>query len=484
MALEEEVGEFLTGRSTEDCVAIALQAARRAFPLIIDATMPEHAARTLGYLSASLLLRLPEISRRILSSPKDITLQPFLAQYTNVILEWVPLNSVTIICAAEAVRHAAGVPLIPEIRKGHLDAAEAANDALVALEKIVDGRSVIGATREDIALLNSGHTPAQLLRLPLWGRDTPSDILNVWSVVERRMQGWDGFDFWVRWYRSLLVGPQMSSELIDEIASIDQSVWGAGPDRVADVIAEIELKQVRELSPLAEAIEWVPGTRTVRAVPVGFGDPGMWETVVGKLQDALEDIRPNGELSQHHAALAGVAGKLERTVQRYADNPQRVHDDMQDALAEIDDLIAEEGIADDPGLKAFCRILETNAIDIRSAILAVASVVQRRAAARIRNLPKADCDAVRKVALIVADHSDRALEQDLREDVETVLSDDGESGGGRPAAGRMAWRESAAYRLVSRLVRIVGVLKTYVPEIFKGISVQLVVAKLRELIGF
>ena len=272
-----------------------------------------------------------------------------------------------------------------------------------------------------MSFLESGGTPQELMDCTLWDNGVPASILDAWRNAQRWMRKWEGFEFWTGWYRSVIGRRAMAKTLLREVARIEPSDWSLGPKHVSNIIEKIELAWIRASSPLAETIEWIPDTRKLRAVPVPLANVSVWDTVIDKLRDALNDIQREGALKQQHAALADVVATLERTVSCYADNPQRVHDDMNNALLEIGDLLAGGEIAKDSRLRTFRRTLETNSTDICAWSPEVAESVWRRTMVRVEQLSDADQDILRSSALTAAEHTEGTLQTDLREDVTMVM---------------------------------------------------------------
>ena len=343
----DELERFLNAKPQTYAVAIGVRAAERAFPLLAHTDAPDSDAQAIVFLAARALL---------IASAFGLDTSPKSRAAVKAASEAAKLDGAkggpafVVENVSEAIGCAAVLPVAP----AYMAATSAADAAMFASEAVGDAsfrRSqangdeelVIAAIAADMSFLKSGGTPQELMDRTLWDNGVPASILDAWGHAQRRMREWEGFEFWTGWYRSVIGRRAMTQSLLREVARIEPSDWNRGPKHVSNIIEEIELAWMRASSPLAETIEWVPDTRKLRAVPVPLANVRVWDTVIDKLRDALDDIQREGALKQHHAALSDTVETLKRTLSSYADNPQRVHDDMSNALLEIGDLIAEGG---------------------------------------------------------------------------------------------------------------------------------------------
>ena len=100
-------------------------------------------------------------------------------------------------------------------------------------------------------------------------------------------------------------------------------------------------------------------------------------------------------------------------------------------------------------------MLDTNAVDIRAAVPAVAAAVKKRGEVRIRELEPAGRDRIRSAVDAVASNSDESLAEELREDERaTFESEDAPVDVESPY--RLVSRLAAVARTVRSLEQIVG----------------------------
>lgn len=92
---------------------------------------------------------------------------------------------------------------------------------------------------------------AELIVRPLWHTGKlPETIKASLEKGKDRLKGNQDWDFWRRWYHGLLVGQPLDWELQRRVALIENDIWEAGPEAVADEISRIEAELAAE--PLAQ----------------------------------------------------------------------------------------------------------------------------------------------------------------------------------------------------------------------------------------
>ena len=117
------------------------------------------------------------------------------------------------------------------------------------------------AARRDLDIGNSTVPHAIFLR-PLWPngsipkiwKDPFLHLSDFWSLEEPI------WSFWQRWYEGMLKGDPLPWELQRQVALIDNAIWDAGPEAVAEEIARIEarfevLRRIEELEAERDALK-------------------------------------------------------------------------------------------------------------------------------------------------------------------------------------------------------------------------------------
>ena len=259
-----------------------------------------------------------------------------------------------------------------------------------------------------------------------------------------------GLGFLADWYESMIAG-RVDTELLREIAGIQEHDWAKGADRVRELLATFELgRRLRDATPLAEKVVFDERSDKLRVEPIRVLPPDLYETGLEKLRDAVDDARAANERNPNsYTALQPTLATLDRTLTNYRGNPQRVHDDQLLAIRNIKRLVDDGYVPDDQETASLAQVLDTNAVDIRAAIPAVAVAVKKRSEVRIRELESADRDRIRSAVEAVAADSDEALADEMREDDRATFEPEGPE----PDI-------ESPYRLVSRLGAVARALRS------------------------
>ena len=265
------------------------------------------------------------------------------------------------------------------------------------LETGMDGEvtrfAIDAALRADVDCVVDSGLEALWTR-PLWPK-LPRPIsgnwlLERWRRTRSALRREPDAGFFYRWYEGILNGDPVNWGILAEIVDIPPMDWDQSLACVAERIAEIELRHVRNSTPLTESVQWIPEIERIRITPLQMDDAATWNMILDKLRDALLDIRPNGNLRNAHAALHDTLHMLERTLDQYRDSPQRVHDDTETALFEAKRLLEAGEIPDDLTVQRFTRALDEIALDIQGNMPGVLEAVSRRTGLRYRRLPDDD----------------------------------------------------------------------------------------------
>lgn len=179
----------------------------------------------------------------------------------------------------------------------------------------------------DMNQFKDGLNVDDAFNVPLWEASTQSVAIEFeWETMATLLgDSLTDWSFWIDWYQRIVNGRPQNWKMLEEIALIDPKDWDNGAEHVNALISEIQARYLREATPYSEKIEVNPDTGNLRSVPTTMENERLYQTALDRVRDALYDLRPNGELAQHHAGLEKVAKRLDRTLRTYAVNPQRVH---------------------------------------------------------------------------------------------------------------------------------------------------------------
>ena len=261
------------------------------------------------------------------------------------------------------------------------------------------------------------HQPPHILfRTQLFTPTASNSILEEVSGSNSRYRE-TNLGFLADWYESVIAG-RVDVELLRVIVGIPDDAWGKGAEHVREHLAAFEIgRRLRDATPLAEEIVFDERSGKLRAEPIPMLPPDLYETGLEKLNDALDDARaalrrnPNS-----YSALPPALEMLDRTLAKYRGNPQRVHDDQLLAYRKLERLVDDGYVPDDDEITSLLQVLDTNAVDIRAAVPAVAAAVKKRSEVRVREIDPADRDRIRSAVDAVASNSGESLAEEMRED--------------------------------------------------------------------
>ena len=271
--------------------------------------------------------------------------------------------------------------------------------------------------------------------------------------------------FLADWYESIIAG-RVDAELLREIVRIPDHDWAQGAEHVGELIAAFGVgRRLRDATPLAEKIVFDERSGKLRVEPIRMLPPDLYDTGLEKLQDAVDDARaaskrnPNG-----YTALQPTLEMLDRTLTKYRGNPQRVHDDQLLAVRKVQQLVNEGYVPDDQEVASLIQVLDTNAVDIRAAIPAVAVAVKKRSEVRIRELDPAERNRIRSAVDAVASASDESFAEEMREDDRATFESEG-VGPDIESPYRLASRLAAVATILHSLEQIAGFVDRHGPLI-------------------
>ena len=340
----EGLEKWLKGKSYEVVVTIAARSGLRVFPLTISGKANKEARQhDIIFISARALLN---SSVAPISPTDEIKRAAVSSSYASASVSTTSPAAFATAISSDSAAFALSV--------NSFDATVLASSAVSSF----GAAAVWKAVSKDIAAFEKGADVATVLGLPLWQGENP--IANIWqqqrSYLKLHPIDWS---FWIDWYQRILDGRPQNWDMLEEIALIDPKDWDKGAAHVNGLIAEIQARYLRDATPYSEKIEVNPDTGNLRSVPTTMESERLYQTALDRVHDALDDLRPDGELAQHHAGLEKVAKRLDRTLDRYAGNPQRVHDDFLLSARQITALVASTEVAEGEDVDALQSSLVT-----------------------------------------------------------------------------------------------------------------------------
>ncbi|MEL6235625.1 MAG: hypothetical protein AAFR46_14570 [Pseudomonadota bacterium] len=458
---EEELRAWLEAWPQEVAVAIAARAALRATPILALARLDDETSQTLllpsfrARVIGSVRMRSHSIAvsraagsatfaihaaRSSAADAADTDTLASAASAADTMLVSAATADATLTAASAALGSGAAA------RAAARAAADAARAAALAADA-ADAAAFWDDVSADATIVENGAGPVARFDQPLWHEaGMPAGLQVGWARLRTYLTETDPrMRFWAEWYQRMLDGDPMDWAMQEEIALLPDQDWDAGPDRIAERIAVIEAKYLSQATPLAETVEINPETGKARAVPAAPQAPELYRTALTRVADALDDALARGGNGLHDRSF--VVRVVRRALKRYADDPQRVHDDfLTGAVALRRNLDAKEYPETDEVL-SLEMTLGTAAADIRGADATVEASVKARLRVKLRDLRAEEKTRLLAAKDALVEASEGPLSEDLGEDIDVlVASRDAPSGEFAPPISI----PDATYRLASR----------------------------------
>lgn len=153
-------------------------------------------------------------------------------------------------------------------------------------------------------------------------------------------------------------------ELWREVALIDDAIWQAGPEAVAEAIEGVKAELASKRLPLAEDLVADPETGLFSVVPREIANLPLLAASLGQVSDAVDDVlaeNANGLRENSSDVL-----KLRRTVERYANDPQRVEMDMTSVSASLLRQVACEDLPASAAILGLQQVVQQTADGLRA----------------------------------------------------------------------------------------------------------------------
>jgi len=292
--------------------------------------------------------------------------------------------------------------------------------------------------QNDCMVLQSGDF---LLSTPLWNGDE-SPFQKEWDVVrqslpvatsarsEETARGAVPVDwsFWINWYQDALEGREPNWEMLEEIAGIGEDHpiteedWDKGPARVNFLIGEIQAKYLSAYAPLAERVEFNPQSARFHTTPQEPTKPDLLAATLSQVEDAKEDALADvGNGLREDSREVRV---LNRTIQRYSNDPQRIEMDFTSVAIGLRRQIEEtQELPKSEGNLALLEAVEEGARAIRATHPDVAENRMILAGQVLRELPKEDIAVLDEAKEVLVAISEGAMSEDFAEDIPELIND-------------------------------------------------------------
>lgn len=227
--------------------------------------------------------------------------------------------------------------------------------------------------------------------------------------------------FWRDWYQGFLDGKPLDWELQRRVALIDDAIWEAGPEAVANEIERIQAEMLVEKLPMAERIEVNPETGKFRAIAIPVDNATSLSALLSQIEDALEDC-----LGGHNglAERSSTVKKLNRVLTKYKDDPQneeltltRVAGSLRSQLHETREL------PDNEDNLALLGAVEEGVRGIRANHPEVAKNREQLAQQALQALTPEDKELLSQALPVLAEISEPELADDFEADIPELIND-------------------------------------------------------------
>ncbi len=225
--------------------------------------------------------------------------------------------------------------------------------------------------------------------------------------------------FWREWYQGFLDGKPRHWELQRRVALIDDAIWEAGPEAVAEEIDRIKEDFLSEKTTLAEDVLFNEDTAKFHAVPREIANPSLLGATLSQVEDALEDCLVNASNGLHDGAREVKV--LRRTVAKYGNDPQRIEMDLTSVHAGLTRQIVIEDLPPSEENLALQRALEKGSQAVRATHDDVAENRRILDAQKIAELTEEQKATLAEAQPILEEISEGQLHDDFAEDIPYIL---------------------------------------------------------------
>ena len=340
----EEFEDWLKGQSQETCVKIATRAALRALPFVSQPS-PTSKNRDIYALRVFRCILTSGVAGK-LQSP-EVGTAAGAASAVAVGVEYVDDSADHATAAARVAARVAKFPNdFTSVRIAE-DAARAAELAGIAAS-FAAGTTATGVAAEN-AIRAAAYADAmqesrdeEMFDRKLWPVERPPhEILAAQNVLSSLLDSAPAWFFWRRWYNGMFTGQPLDWRLQETVALIDREEWEKGPERIAELIAEIEI-EFKVSRHAADNKSDIVSSQTARAVAGRMAANRDGITLISAgLLDQIADFRERlrGDNEMDTEFKDGLLAFLDDL----AEKVRMLLDLLPEQAQEIDDEAGEEG---------------------------------------------------------------------------------------------------------------------------------------------
>jgi hypothetical protein len=248
----------------------------------------------------------------------------------------------------------------------------------------------------------------------------------------------------------MLDGEPLDWDLQRAVALIEDEVWQAGPEAVAERIRDIEAAFIVEKLPQAEEMVFEAETGTFEVHPIETSDERLIAATLGQVDFALRTaLQSNCGLNTNCTACLYIR----HTLDNCRDDPNAIEQNLEIAARDIEAGLASGAYDEDSRLTALQAVLERAVLDMRANHSAVADAWKKRTAFALKSLKAEQKRFMVESTLTVASVMGDRLSPEQVMDARTAASS--EAGEVQATALGRWLNRFARMRLVSRSAEVI-----------------------------
>ncbi|MEN8949337.1 hypothetical protein [Planktotalea arctica] len=242
---------------------------------------------------------------------------------------------------------------------------------------------------EDIRVIEAGNG---LIGVPLWTDPVPNFTREFEAQLHgsflRNEKAWE---FWSRFYEKSEQGETFQWELLLKISEISNIDWKMGPERIAELIAQIEksfqIDQIISDNPLGQRIVRSKKTGTLKSEPIEERDLSL---IVKDIQRSLREFNCNCKKERRNIGLALVDAfaphidELRKRVSKNKENPRELLRSIEDAYRAFYLVAKTEVASEHVQVDRLLNGLQDRAADVGVSSPEVMDEIKRRRAVKVQ----------------------------------------------------------------------------------------------------
>lgn len=413
---EYDLADWVNRTSRINALTVALRSSLRFFPVLarVGSIDPEYTIAIFRGMSAAWLFSIEpkreEVLRLELQSAAE-----FLAKQSSNTLKDKSLTSI------ERMIYS-----FSDASIARMQVAEMLTQSIKDLQLLFDGddggefiESQTEMLSKEIRSLDDGYPTVKMCCYPIWLVDRPGVFLREWNdLKDELLEQNRNWEVWTSWFDDRIHGRPFDRSIDFIRHQIPKYTWHDGAELVNNKIIE-DISEYRSREDFGNKIEYNPEKEAVVRVLDEIDDADALENALSQVEDAIEDLKMS-PLGNQIFLLNPVLSRIGRTIEKYRDNPRRVHDEFFRAARDISDMVECHPELDHVAVRDLRDVCGQGVIDLRISVVAVAEMEAKRRK-RIARAPSASSQSATKRLLSeIGRGLDESLLEEFLDDFEIV----------------------------------------------------------------